>query len=464
MSSSYEEDEDLGFLQANIENDLDEVEEKEEEDGEFLVDFKEFGKDLKKITSIPLFLKKSFSFLLENAHSVEGLFRKVPENDDYEKIKKNLLAGKLVNMETEVKKNAETIHIWTKLIKQYFKQLPVPIFPFYCFKVMTTIGRMENRINRIEILKIIMNNFLPMINRDILELLFNFLWKLAKRSSRMNAHNLGIVFSPNLFRSKNKFDMIQYCEVLCTIVTTGIEDYDILFQEETPREKTVLLNLLSNTSDEMSHEEIMQKLEENIVLYYKIPKEDSTKNAVMGKLKRNKATRETFSTEQLARIKNNLANSKTTKSLQNQVGGIRTTMGDNRFEKIKANPDRIKIIRQLQKKIEPSKTNTMSSLSLPPTVRREKKLIKEKKRKSNEKKRKSNETKKNQKQKETKRISKGKKPKRTSKGKRNKKSKNVFKKISSKFDSIFGSTSRGKDMDDLVEEVEDVDFSSDEEL
>lgn len=131
---------------------------------------------------------------------VQGLFRHSGQKTKINRIKERINKGETICFKTE------EIDVTTVacLLKQFFRELPEPIFTNECYTTITNfINWTENE--RLSKLKKLLNENIPKENKELLNYLLRYLNLVMTYESinRMNSANLSIVFAPNLIWTTN---------------------------------------------------------------------------------------------------------------------------------------------------------------------------------------------------------------------------------------------------------------------
>jgi len=150
---------------------------------------------------IPKFVHDAIAVLRETSMDLDGIFRESGNQSDISELRSLIDEGGDVNL-----KATDSMHNITGLLKLYFRELPEPLLTFLLHdKFMIIAESPEPSNTHVKELKSLIDQ-LPQDNFVLLQALTLFLDEVSQHSkaNRMTADNLGIVFGPNLLRSKNR--------------------------------------------------------------------------------------------------------------------------------------------------------------------------------------------------------------------------------------------------------------------
>ena len=180
---------------------------------------------------IALVIEECVRFVFQHGMNVEGLFRIAGQATKVRKLKASFDAG-LADLSGE----EYDVHAITGALKQYLRELPEPLMTFELHHNWIEAGSIRERDDRLQQLWTVVSQ-LPKANKDNLRYLIKFLAKIEQNSEigKMNAHNLAIVFAPNLIWSiddeEGQMNM-KNTPVLTGIVEALIEHADWFFPED----------------------------------------------------------------------------------------------------------------------------------------------------------------------------------------------------------------------------------------
>ena len=155
---------------------------------------------------IPAIIEDTITALKNKDLSVEGVFRK---NGNIKKLTEQVNAIDTSGCDA-IRWNDETPHQLAALLKRYLREMPDPLMSQKLYKLWVTATKIKDADKRRHCLHLACC-LLPQINRDTLEVLFNFFKWVATfhqvdedTGSRMDVHNLARVIAPNiLYTQKN---------------------------------------------------------------------------------------------------------------------------------------------------------------------------------------------------------------------------------------------------------------------
>jgi len=152
-----------------------------------------------KDSDIPVFVSNAIQFLMDNALSMEGIFRKSGLQTDIEALKYLVDSGAPLNW-TGGDKRVGPNNI-AGLLKLWFREMPEPLLTYGLYDHFMQMLTLES--DRVPYLKTLVDR-LPPENRNLLQHLFKMLVAVTKHQDKnlMSAKNLAIVFGPNLLKPK----------------------------------------------------------------------------------------------------------------------------------------------------------------------------------------------------------------------------------------------------------------------
>lgn len=105
------------------------------------------------------------------------------------------------------------VHAVADLLKRYFRYLPEPLLTFELHPAFIAAAKLPDPKARILEIQSLLDK-LPEVNMHTLQYLMLFLNRVTEYSAynRMNAHNLSIVFGPNLLRPEKEtsLELVNY--------------------------------------------------------------------------------------------------------------------------------------------------------------------------------------------------------------------------------------------------------------
>jgi len=170
-----------------------------------------FGKKLEDVVrqqapaagglDVPVIVTKAIALLTKRGVQTEGIFRLSGNVYEIKDLKTLFNSGKDVDLD-----RVEDPHAIAGLLKLYFRELPVPLFPYNFYDAIIQLARTsmdkEERIRKM----CSMIDMLPKPNRATVHVLFTFLALVAANSqaNKMTTSNLAIIMGPNLIRNANE--------------------------------------------------------------------------------------------------------------------------------------------------------------------------------------------------------------------------------------------------------------------
>jgi len=177
-----------------------------------------------KDRSIPAFLKEAFSVVLKNKTS-EGIFRLSGEKRRIKQATLRLNQGM-----NDVFTNLDE-HSVAGVIKQFFRELPEPLLTWDLYQdFIDCVRKSEDSTERANSISALVDR-LPRGNRLILMFLIKLLSDVKEEepSNKMSAHNLSIVFGPNLLRAKSESASASLSDYPAAVVGVMIQQYSTIF-------------------------------------------------------------------------------------------------------------------------------------------------------------------------------------------------------------------------------------------
>uniref|UniRef100_A0A6B2L648 Rho-GAP domain-containing protein n=1 Tax=Arcella intermedia TaxID=1963864 RepID=A0A6B2L648_9EUKA len=166
-----------------------------------------FGEDLKVVlhrekTEVPNFVSTTIKLLRDTSLELDGIFRESGNQSEIAELRSKIDSGEKVDLST-----ASSMHTVTGLLKLYFRELPEPLLTFQLHDKFLSIAEKVSPNCEQEYISAVRTLIqeLPKVNFVLLKELTVFLHEITQRSSknRMTADNIGIVFGPNLLRSRS---------------------------------------------------------------------------------------------------------------------------------------------------------------------------------------------------------------------------------------------------------------------
>ncbi|KAH9440544.1 hypothetical protein MJO28_016246 [Puccinia striiformis f. sp. tritici] len=151
---------------------------------------------------VPSVVTKCIEAVEEQAIKFEGIYRKTGGMSSVKMIQNCFEKGQSMNFNDLDKFN--DISAITSTLKNYFRQLPNPLFTFELHEAFVTVASMAQENIRLEALERVIYQ-LPGAHFETLKVLMIHLSNIEKQCehNKMNSQNLGVIFGPTLLRSPN---------------------------------------------------------------------------------------------------------------------------------------------------------------------------------------------------------------------------------------------------------------------
>ncbi|PVU84560.1 hypothetical protein BB560_007316, partial [Smittium megazygosporum] len=165
------------------------------------------------VDGITWVVKASIQFIEKHGIDVEGIYRKSGSTSDVKLIQtrmSNILIKKQNLAEAEIAESTVDVCAVTSILKQYFRELPIPLLSFDLYQNWITLFNTPNASDQYKITmcrKIAQS--LPECHAATLVYLLRHLKRISENSklNLMSISNLSLVFAPNLLRLPNlQFD------------------------------------------------------------------------------------------------------------------------------------------------------------------------------------------------------------------------------------------------------------------
>jgi len=171
----------------------------------------------------------------------EGIFRLSVGSDELTRLRRQLESG-----DFSLRLAAPNPHVSACLLKSWFRDLLVPVFPFALYERCIALGQQdpwsaaEPQSPCLQAMRALFaSEQLPLLNAKIIALLFGFLKRIGTTpeyvaKTRMNLANLGLVFSPGLVRSEKNdpLQMLTDTKYASLFTSRAIECYPDCFPQE----------------------------------------------------------------------------------------------------------------------------------------------------------------------------------------------------------------------------------------
>ncbi|EFP75423.2 uncharacterized protein PGTG_00754 [Puccinia graminis f. sp. tritici CRL 75-36-700-3] len=202
-----------------------------EEDAESVL----FGNDLiaqarAENKLVPSVVTKCIEAVEEQGLNFEGIYRKTGGMSSVKMIQNCFERGQSMNFNDLDKFN--DISAITSTLKNYFRQLPNPLFTFELHEAFVTVATMAQENIRLEALERVIYQ-LPAVHFETLKVLMNHLSKIEKQSehNKMTSQNLGVIFGPTLLRSSNPHRQFSDMPFTAKIVELTVLNRPLLFRK-----------------------------------------------------------------------------------------------------------------------------------------------------------------------------------------------------------------------------------------
>ncbi|KAI9493449.1 Rho GTPase activation protein [Zychaea mexicana] len=135
---------------------------------------------------------------------VEGIYRKSGGAKQMREIQQLFDQGQVPDLTNE--------HLWndinavTSVLKQYFRELPDPLFTYQFHNEFIRSTNINDPTERLQYIRSLINESLPLENRDTIRYLMCHLHRVQERCdvNYMNTRNLAVVFGPTLLRNPDE--------------------------------------------------------------------------------------------------------------------------------------------------------------------------------------------------------------------------------------------------------------------
>ncbi|KAI8452219.1 hypothetical protein BY996DRAFT_7241680 [Phakopsora pachyrhizi] len=166
-----------------------------------------FGNELESLcrfekVNVPRVVVKCIEAVEKHGLQFEGIYRKTGGMSSVKMIQGCFEKGAAIDLNDLDRFN--DISAITSTLKNYFRQLPNPLFTFELHEAFVAVAGMAQENIRLEALERVIYQ-LPLIHFETLKVLMKHLNKIESNSdtNKMTSQNLGVVFGPTLLRSSN---------------------------------------------------------------------------------------------------------------------------------------------------------------------------------------------------------------------------------------------------------------------
>ncbi|RCH80076.1 hypothetical protein CU098_005683, partial [Rhizopus stolonifer] len=149
--------------------------------------------------STPLVVEECIKEVEKRGLDFEGIYRKSGGAAQIRAIQLAFDQGEHINLSDEDEYN--DIGAITSVLKQYFRELPDPLFTFALYDTLIDISSMRHDEHKIEAMKNALSR-LPKEHYNTIAMLFRHLYRVFQHAdqNRMSIKNLAMVFAPTLMR------------------------------------------------------------------------------------------------------------------------------------------------------------------------------------------------------------------------------------------------------------------------
>ncbi|KAN0026271.1 hypothetical protein ACTFIV_007255 [Dictyostelium citrinum] len=188
---------------------------------------KERKRDGNQDRQLPILFTKCIDFLSnDDALKTEGLFRVAGNSSEVEDLMKSILL-----YGSDIPSNC-CYHVVSNMLKKFLRQLSTPVFTFKYHNDFIQTMKLNNDEERIKAIKEILK-LIPPVNQLLIKELMKFLVKVTSFSNvnMMHAHNLGLMFGPNMLKAPSDSEMnaISMLDAGNQVITLLIENYNLFY-------------------------------------------------------------------------------------------------------------------------------------------------------------------------------------------------------------------------------------------
>ncbi|KAM9986156.1 hypothetical protein ACTFIZ_004413 [Dictyostelium cf. discoideum] len=188
---------------------------------------KERKRDGNQDRQLPILFTKCIDFLSnDDALKTEGLFRVAGNSSEIEDLMKSILL-----YGSDIPSNC-CYHVVSNMLKKFLRQLSTPVFTFKYHNDFIQTMKLNNDEERIKAIKEILK-LIPPVNQLLIKELMKFLVKVTSFSNvnMMHAHNLGLMFGPNMLKAPSESEMnaISMLDAGNQVITLLIENYNLFY-------------------------------------------------------------------------------------------------------------------------------------------------------------------------------------------------------------------------------------------
>lgn len=184
---------------------------------------------------VPQFIERTCNYILEKAVREEGIFRLSGMATQIAKLKEQFNLGKKIFFSEDMDPNSVS-----GLIKLWFRELPEPLLTWALYRDFAGVIEIESPQDKLAQLTQAIAK-LPQANKYVLQYLMKVCFIVTQNSeaNKMTAQNLGVVFGPNLLKSREGVDAANNY----LVVQAMIQNYDVLFTQIESEASAVVVKL-----------------------------------------------------------------------------------------------------------------------------------------------------------------------------------------------------------------------------
>lgn len=211
---------------------------------------------------IPYIVEHCIELLKARGLEAEGLFRLSGSQVQIDKYKSEFNKGVLVDLSNEL-----DVHTISGLLKLYFRDMTEPLLTFKLYDPLIAAHAEKDKVKRAKIMHKLIYD-LPKERKTTLKYLIEFLKLVVQHSdiNKMAIHNISTVFAPNLIKAEgyNMLQIVQDTPIVNGIISTFIEDFDIIFSNEPPAQAVVETAIVLYDYEAKADNEISLKKDETV--------------------------------------------------------------------------------------------------------------------------------------------------------------------------------------------------------
>ncbi|CAB4431151.1 RhoGAP-domain-containing protein [Rhizophagus irregularis] len=191
---------------------------------------------------LPRVVRDCVTYLRAEGLQVEGVFRRSPSSTLLRQAKEAYDRGNPINL------SDYGVHTAAVLLKMFFNDLPVSIFPMQTYDVLKQIRGKQHYLGRIEFIRSSIFPLLSPASIILLQYVCSLLNEISKYKdiNLMTAYNLAVMFAPNLVHSGNPMLDVSMCILsrnnensgggVGILMKLAIEQFDLMFEGYEPRD------------------------------------------------------------------------------------------------------------------------------------------------------------------------------------------------------------------------------------